>query len=114
MGVDAGRRSKHGSFGIKTDDPETSHATALSAGFCQGVEKGMDRGGAAAECPCVHVRMATRVDMADKSGLGPSFQLAQKTTNGNAGDNLCSANVSKSRLGKMILLQAQRVGLRHF
>src|SRR5580704_6464665 len=98
MGVDVGRRGKHGSFGFKANDPETSHATTLATGFCDGMEMGMDRRSAAAKRTRIHIRMAAGVDTADKSGLGPGFQLAQKTTNGKAGDDLCSANVGKSRL----------------
>jgi hypothetical protein len=55
MSVDAGRRGKHGGFGFKADNPETSHATALATGLCKSMEMGMDRGGAAAECAGIHI-----------------------------------------------------------
>jgi hypothetical protein len=53
--VDARRSSKHGSFGFKADNPETTHATALATGLCKSMEMGMDRGGAAAECAGIHI-----------------------------------------------------------
>jgi len=42
--------------------------------------------------------------MADKPGLGPSLQLAQKAPDGNGGDGLCLINVRKPRLGRAALV----------
>jgi hypothetical protein len=102
--VDTPGRGKHRSFGFKTDDPETPHATTLGTSFCQGVQIGLDRGDAALECAKIHIRMAAGVDMADKPGLGPSLQLAQKAPDGNGGDGLCLINVRKPRLGRAALV----------
>jgi hypothetical protein len=62
-----------------------------------------DRGDAALKCAGVHIRMAAGVHMADKPGLGPSLQLAQKTIDGNGSNGLCLMNIRKLRLGRALL-----------
>ena len=88
MSVDTSGRGEHRGLGFKTDDPETSHGAALGAGLGQSEQVGLDRGGAAAECVGVHVRMAPGVDMADQPGLWPGLDLEQKTLDRNGGDGL--------------------------
>ena len=99
MRVYACRGAEHGSFCFKADNPKTCHATAFGAGFCQSVEVGLDCGGAAAECTGVHIRMAAGVDVTDKSGLGPGFQLVEQAAGCNGSDGFGIMNATRSDSG---------------